>query len=328
MARIVSLGSCLQDIYLIDRDDFAGAKIGDQSIFSKLIIGSKVDIDKLDFEVGGGGTNAAVSFARFGHETIYFGNLARDVAGEAVLACLDDENIDSSYVEFVRGGTGCSVILLDAKSGEHTILTHRGVSGKFGNLNPDDLELAAPDWLYITTLYGDFATLEAFLKKARKFGIKIMFNPGKQELVEPAKVLKILKYVDVLLTNKREAAQIVPGVLLAELLVHLAAYCPTVIITDGEMGSIATNHDESYRLGVYEQVKLRDATGAGDAFGSGFLASLAAGNSFKNSLHYAAANSASVVQKYGAKAGILTGHEDLHPMPIQKIKDLSLGGTC
>lgn len=328
MARIVSLGSCLQDIYLVDRDDFVGAKVGDQSIFSKLVIGSKIDIDKVNFEVGGGGTNAAVSFARFGHETIFMGNLSRDMAGEAVLACLDEENIDSSYVEFVRGGTGCSVILLDAKSGERTILTHRGASAKFSNLNPDDLEMAAPDWLYITSLHGDLATLEKFVQGARKLGVKVMLNPGKLELEQPKELLKLLKWVDILLVNKSEAAQLVPGVLLTELLSHLSAYCGTVIITDGEMGSIATNQTESYRLGVYEQVRMRDATGAGDAFGAGFLACLAAGNNFKNSLHYAAANAASVVQKYGAKAGILTGEEDLHPMPIQKIKDLSEGITC
>lgn len=322
MARIVSLGSCLQDIYLIDRDDFIGAKVGEQSIFSKLVIGSKVDIDKVSFEVGGGGTNSAVSFARFGHETIFIGNLSRDMAGEAVLACLDEENIDSSYVEFVRGGTGCSVILLDAKSGERTILTHRGASSKFCNLNPDDLEMAAPDWLYATSLRGDVATLEEFFQKARKLGAKVMFNPGELEIEKPKELTKLLKYVDVLLVNKREAAKIVPGVLLTELLVHLAVYCNTVIITDGEMGSIATNHAETYRLGVYEQVRMRDATGAGDAFGAGFLASFAAGNKFKDSLHYAAANAASVVQKYGAKAGILNGTEELHPMPIQKVKDL------
>ena len=96
MARIVSLGSALQDIYLIDRDDFVGAEIAGQSVFGKLVIGDKVDIDRVAYEVGGGGTNAAVSFARPGHETIFIGKVARDAAGEAVLACLDDEYIDSS----------------------------------------------------------------------------------------------------------------------------------------------------------------------------------------------------------------------------------------
>lgn len=321
MARIVSLGSALQDIYLIDRDDFAGAMVAGQSIFGELVIGSKVDIDKVRYEVGGGGTNTAVSFARCGHETIFIGNLSRDAAGEAVLACLDGENVDSSYIEFVRGGTGCSVILLDAKAGERTILTHRGASGKFENLNPEDLELISPDWLYATSLDGAMETLLEFFEKAHELGAKVMFNPGAAELKELPKLIGLLSDVDVLLVNKREAAQIVPGVLLEELLSHLAAYCPIAIITDGEMGSIATNGQETWRLGVYEQVKLRDATGAGDAFGAGFLAKWADGAKFSDALQFAAANAASVVQKYGAKAGLLSGAEKLHPMPIQEIKN-------
>ena len=64
---------------------------------------------------------------------------------------------------------------------------------------------------------------------------------------------------------------------------------------------------------------MRDATGAGDAFGSGFLAKLADGAEFVDALQFASANAASVVQKYGASTGILTGSEDLHPMPIQQL---------
>ncbi len=324
MARIVSLGSALQDIYLIDRDNFVGAEIAGQSVFGKLVIGDKVDIDRVAYEVGGGGTNAAVSFARHGHETIFIGNVARDAAGEAVLACLDEEYIDSSYVETVRGGTGCSIVLLDAKSGERTILTHRGASGKFDNLEADDLELISPDWLYATSLRGDMETLLRFFEKAHELDAKVMFNPGEMEIAQLPKLMGLLQDVDVLLVNRREAAKIVPGTLLTELLGRLANYCQTVIITDGEMGSIATDHHDVYRLGSYEQVKKRDATGAGDAFGSGFLAKWATGAKFIDALQFGAANAASVVQKYGAKAGILTGREDLHPMPVQKIEDLRL----
>jgi len=324
MARIVSLGSALQDIYLIDRDDFVGAKVAGNSIFGELVIGTKVDIDRASYEVGGGGTNSAASFARYGHEAIYMGCLSHDPAGEAVLACLDEENIDSSYVEFIRGGTGCSVVLLDAKQGERTILTHRGVAGKFDALNAEDLELINPDWIYVTSLRGNMYKLLEFFEKAHQIGAKVMFNPGKCELEQLPKLIGLLGDVDVLLVNKREAAQIVPGVLLSELLVHLANYCETVIITDGAMGSIATDHQEIWRLGVYEQVRTRDATGAGDAFGAGFLARYADGAKFIDALQFGAANAASVVQKYGAKAGILSGDAKLHPMVIQKIEDLVL----
>lgn len=320
MSRIVSIGSATQDIYMLDCDDFEAVELADGlSIFGKMPIGSKIDIDRVNFDIGGGGTNAAVTFARSGHETIFMGNLGRDASGDAVLACLDQENIDSSYVEFVECHTGCSVVLVDVRKADRTILTYRGASKSFRNLNPDDLETIQPDWLYVTTLRGDMDTLLRLFEKAHSFGAQVMFNPGELELAESKKLIGLLDLVDILLVNKEEAAQIVPGVLLAELAEKLANYCPIVLITDGIMGALATNRQETYRLGVYEQETLRDRTGAGDAFGSGFLAKWADGASFKDSLAFAAANASKVTQHYGAKAGIIAGDELLHPLPMQKI---------
>ncbi len=53
MARIACLGAALQDICLIDRDDFVDADIAGNSIFSQLVIGTKVDIDRVSYGVGG-----------------------------------------------------------------------------------------------------------------------------------------------------------------------------------------------------------------------------------------------------------------------------------
>lgn len=319
-ARILSLGSALQDIYLIDHDDLKPTTIGGAAIFGKVLVGSKVDIDRIYYEVGGGGLNSAITFSRCGHEAILMANVGQDSAGEAVMRTLDRENIDNSYVDFVRGkATGTSVILLDTGNGERTILTHRGASDKFANFDPSDLERVRPDWLYVTTLRGDMETLERFFEKAHKMGVKIMFNPGVKELSEGKKLINLLKYVEVLLVNKSEASQIVPGNMLAELLYHLNGYTPIAIITDGAMGGIAGNRAETYRFGIYEDRRVKDATGAGDAFGSGFLAAYAGGRGFRQSLVFASANSTSVVSAVGANRGILTGEEDLHPMPIQKI---------
>lgn len=320
MAKIISLGSALQDIYLVDHDDFVGSRIGETSIFGQINIGSKVDIDKLSYEIGGGGTNSAVSFARHGHDAYLIANIGRDAAGEAVLANLDQEGISNAYVSFLpRQNTGCSVVLLDTKSGERTILTHRGASANFRNLDENVLEEIQPDWLYVSTLHGDMDTLLRFFEKARELNCKIMFNPGKLELAEKKKLLGLLEDVEVLLVNKSEAAELVPGKVLDELLSHLANYVPTAIITAGSMGAMATNGEETYRFGIYEDVKVKDTTGAGDAFGAGFLAALAAKKPFKDSLIFASANSTAVVAKLGAKRGILTGKEKLHPMPIQKV---------
>ena len=321
MARIVSLGSALQDIYLIDHDDLVPTEIGHDAILGRVLIGTKVDIDKISYEVGGAGINSAITFARHGHEVVFIGNIAHDPAGGLIVKTLDTEGVDTSYINFIsRKSTGTSVVLLDQKSGERTILTYRGTSQQFGNLSEKDLDLIQPDYMYTSTLRGDLDTLERFFKKAHEIGTKVMFNPGVKELVQKDDLMKLFKYVDTLIVNKSEAAQLVPGVTLMELLYHLKNYSNTAIITDGSMGGIATNGEETYRFGLYESNGIiKETTGAGDAFGSGFLAHMADGNSFKNSLVFASANAASVVAKFGANKGIIDGNTKLHPMPIQKI---------
>ena len=157
------------------------------------------------------------------------------------------------------------------------------------------------------------------MSKAKAADIKIMFNPGPKELAEPKKLINLFKYLDIIVVNKKEASNLVPGVMLAELLSHLNNYVETAIVTDGQMGGIASNRVETYRFGIYEDLKVKDVTGAGDAFGAGFLAHLTAGKSFRTSLIFASANATSVVSKIGANTGILKGNEPLHPMPIQKI---------
>ena len=308
MSRVVCLGSVLQDIYMIDHNDLGEIKTGE-----------KLTIDKNSFEVGGGAVNAATNFARHGHETIVISNFGRDSAANAILNFLQNENVDTSYLNFTRKKTGISVILLDSETGKRTILTCRGASESFVKLEASDLDLSNPDWLYVTSLNGDMNTCLRFFEKAKEKGIKIMWNPGMEEIAEKKKLLGLLQDVDVLILNEKEAKTLIGGEILEELLVKLARYVKTVIITAGARGSIATNGKETYRLAEYEMKTPKDTTGAGDAFGAGFLAATMDGKKFKDALIFAAANATSVISYIGAQAGTLYGDEDLHPMPIQRL---------
>ncbi|MCR5832531.1 MAG: carbohydrate kinase family protein [Candidatus Saccharibacteria bacterium] len=320
MARIVTVGHALQSIYLIDRNNFSATEIGGEALFTKLLAGSTLDVEKISYELGGSGINTAIEFARHGHETIFLGNVARDSAGAAIINLFNRENIDASYTNVVsKKTTGTSVILLDPKNAKKVTLKNAGASDNFSELDLSDLELIQPDWLYVSTLNGDMRTLLKLFEKAKSLGAKIMFNPGPKELAETKKLVGLLQDVDILYVNKTEAANIVPGAILSELLAHLQNYVQTVIITDGQMGGIATNHEETYRFGIYEDVPVKDTTGSGDAFGAGFLAHFAAGKSFRTSLVYASANATSNVTKIGTTRGALTGVEPLHPMLIQKL---------
>jgi len=312
VARVVCLGYSMEEVYLIDHDDFNFKN-------NNISVGEKVLIDQVSYQIGGSGTNTAVTFARHGHQSILISNVGDDQAAEAIKDFLIDENVDTSYLNQVSSQTGVSVVLLDSKSANATTMTCLGASSKYNNLSASDLDLANPDWLYITSLNGDMNTLLDFIEQAKSSQIKIMWNPGIAELKQQKKVLGLLPDIDVLILNQKEARLLVQGEILEELITRLAAYTKTVIITAGSMGSIATNGCETYRLAEYESQKIVDYSGAGDAFGSGFLAAILDGYNFKDSLIAAAANATSVISYIGPKKGILSANEKLHPMPIQKI---------
>lgn len=316
MTRIVAIGAAVQDVFLSHSDEFAPVCKNPHECFMQLELGAKVDVNSIDFSTGGGATNAAVTFARQGLDAIFMGTVGRDPAGAAVLQELDSENVDTTHVSYSdKYNTGYSVLLL-APNGERTILTYRGASTHYDAENFNFHGLDA-DWLYVSSMAGSMEALDKIFTQAHaKEGMKIFFNPGKGELSQPGKLKALLEDVEVLSVNKEEAKQIVEGESLEELVRHLLNYVPVAIISDGPNGVMASDGKTIVRAGMYEDVPVLDRTGAGDAFGSGFLSQWAAGRSLKDSIIFASANSTSVVTKIGAKVGILDKNVKLHDMPL------------
>jgi fructokinase len=77
-----------------------------------------------------------------------------------------------------------------------------------------------------------------------------------------------------------------------------------IIITKGEEGAIVSDSQYLYRAPALN-VKLVDATGAGDAFGSAFVAGMIKKENILWATQLAIANSSFCVTKLGAKAGLL-----------------------
>jgi ribokinase len=319
MTKILTIGAAVQDVFMSHSDELK--PVTDKpahEVFMKLDLGAKADVNNIDFSTGGGATNAAVTFVRSGLEAVFMGTIGHDPAGMAVLDDLDKEGVDTSLITYSQKyHTGYSVLLL-APSGERTILTYRGASTHY-DAKDFDLRDVKADWLYISSMAGCMEALDKIFTQAKHLGMKVFFNPGKNELRQTAKLKGLLEDVDVLSVNKEEAQAIVEGKTLEELIRHMMHYVPVAIISDGPNGVIASDGKTIVRAGMYEDVKVLDRTGAGDAFGSGFLSQWAVGRSLKDSIVYGSANSTSVVTKIGAKAGILHKGAKLHAMPLNEV---------
>lgn len=316
MTKILSIGAAVQDVFLSQSDEFKAVCENPNECFLKLELGAKADVNKIVFSTGGGATNAAVTFARQGIESEFLGTIGDDPAGQAVMADLDREGVEASSVSVSkRYNTGYSVLLL-APNGERTILTYRGASTHY---KVDDFAIADSnaDWLYLSSMSGQMDVLDQIFIEAKQQGMKIMFNPGKAELKQRDKLRPLLDDVDVLLVNREEMKQLVDGEDLEELVMRGLNLIPTVIVSDGPNGVAASDGDTLVRAGMYEDVKVIDRTGAGDAFGSGFLSQWSQGKSLKDSIIFASANSTSVVTAVGAKKAILQRGVHLHDMPIE-----------
>ena len=317
MAKIITVGAGVQDVFLSQSDALKPVCESPERCFAKLELGAKADVNQIHFSTGGGATNAAVTFARQGHEVMFLGVVGRDPAGQAVLDDLDAENVDTRYVRFSQQyNTGYSVLLL-APNGERTILTYRGASTHYhvADFTVADIEA---DWLYVSTLAGQMTVLDKVFREARAGGMKICFNPGKRELVQRDKLMGLLDDVEVLALNKEEMQQLVPGDDLEQLVRRAKELVPVVLLTDGVNGSMASDGVTIVRAAMYEDVPAIDRTGAGDAFASGFLSQWAHGAQLKDAVVFASANSSSVVNHIGAKTGILYQGARLHTMPLSE----------
>lgn len=318
MVKMLTIGAAVQDVFLSHSEELkpVAEKTADE-LFLKIELGSKNDVNNIYFSTGGGATNGAVTFARQGLEVQFMGTVAHDPAGNAIIEELDREGVDTSKISFTdRHHTGFSVVLL-ASTGERSFLTYRGASTHY-DIKNFDLSESDADWLYMSSMAGNMNIIDKIFSQAKKNGTRIFFNPGKGELRQPELLKSLLEDVDILSVNTEEAKMIVNGNNLEELTRKLLNYVSVVIISDGPNGVMASDGSTIVRAGMYEDVKVIDRTGAGDAFGSGFLSYWAQGKSLKDSIVFASANSTSVVTKIGAKEGLLCKGVKLHAMPLSE----------
>ena len=322
MVTICALGAASQDVFLSGngiRAEFDPRTNEYAEDFTEdFKLGKKITVDTVAFATGGGATNAAVTFARQGLGSAFIGKLGNDFAAQGVLRELDAEHVDCAQVIHEASvGTQYSTVLL-ADNGERTILVYRGAANTHAVSDYESIDFGVYDWLYVSTFAGAMDVLDLIFSKAHEHGVKIAFNPGEAELADPHKLKGLVENVDVLIMNKEEARKLVEGQTSEELVRHMLHSVPVAIVSDGPNGVVASDGTTLVTAGMYEDVPVIDRTGAGDAFGSGFLSQWAQGKSIKDAVIFASANSTSVVTKVGAKAGILSHEAQLHDMPIKE----------
>jgi sulfofructose kinase len=265
---------------------------------------SKIELVSYDTLPGGQCATAMVALARLGMKTRYVGRVGSDDAGRVQLESLEREGVEHSECRVVEGATSqIAVILVDARSGERTVLWNRDPRIA---VTPDDLtrELVCSG----RVLHLDGHNIDAEVAAAtwaREAGIPVVIDVDKDYGGE-----RLYPLVDYLIASEGFPERVVgvsePRAALAAL--HERYGNPLVAVTLGRDGALALC-DGRYIEAPGFAVEARDTTGAGDAFHAGFIYGLLGDMSLEASLRIANAVAALNCTAPGARGGLPTRDE-------------------
>lgn len=299
---IITIGSATIDIFLKSKSK----EIEIEEIHSHkdicMPIGSKIIVDKLVTDTGGGGTNTAVSFARMGFKTGWIGKIGNDINSRTIQHELKREKVDILGSKG-KGASGLSVILTGYEK-NRTILAYKGVNDE---LTYGEVKKAKTKWYYLASMTGkSWKTANELLKKSKT---PLAFNPSIYLARKGMNALKqILDRTNILILNKEEAQALSRQRKEENYLDVLQKKIPLLVVTDGPKGAIAYNGIEKYRLRVPKQ-KIVETTGAGDSFASAFVGAIIKNKTIEEALLIAYKQASSVITEYGAKNNLLNWKE-------------------
>lgn len=304
MFDIISIGDPTIDTFLIIHDLEIKEINGQQKAVMNW--GDKLPVDEFYRTVAGNAANNAVGSARFGLKTGYYCVLAHDVGGREIVHKMQKEGVSTRYVVIDdKHGTNASTVI--SFKGERTILVyHEHRAYKLP-------ELVHSQWVYLTSTGNGFEKIyPALAKYLDRYEVRLGFNPGTFQLRAGVKMNEpMLKRTDLLSLNVEEAQSWVGdcGRDPEELCKRLLRLGPkAAVLTDGRAGAYSYSEEGFYYIPEYPGPRI-EATGAGDAFTTAYIAALFYGLPHSEALRWGPVNAGSVVQQVGPQAGLLTRNE-------------------
>lgn len=305
---MISLGPARMDVFvgLPDDEVLESCSIDKQRCMIELGFGEKIPVKSMSFEIGGNTGNNAVGLAKLGHKVAMVGTMGDHFMEREVINILQKSGVETKYIIKIPGKFGFGVII--NYQGERTILSYYPDSECIFKIVDENV---TTDWVYLTTAGQDYECFyEDAVKWAKKIGAKIAFNPGSRQIKEGVEHIRYAYEVsEIIFVNREESMDLLEiknqNIDIKDLLTGLRKLGPkTAVITNGPDGTYASDGQRFVHMPIVD-APVVERTGAGDAFGSGFLGAYMAGKSLDESLLWGTVNSASVLGFVGPQAGLL-----------------------
>ena len=307
-----------------------------------------VQAERFSVCYGGAEANVAVSLSIFGEEAAFVSALPSNPVGDAALASLKKYGVDTTRV--LRQGPRMGLYYLEqGASYRPSAVTYDRAGSSFSLISRDAFDweeiFADADWFHLTgitpALGGELpAICLAACAAAKRAGCRISFDPNHRKLLWDAKtagenIAPLLEYVDLLITNDGQAAELFgltpaaeeadrparSGEMAAELSARFSI--PQVAMT---LRTTLSSDENLWTALLYEKgevfsarsyaARITDRVGGGDSFAAGLIHALLQKESRQAAIEFATA----------AACLKLTIEGDYNLSTAEEIRSLARGG--
>ncbi len=306
MYDLVSIGDVKLDVFL--GLDLCKEKCSLKKNNVCFNFGEKISVELLDQQIAGSAPNVATALSRIGKKTAVISHMGNDEIYERALRDLKKENVNTQHILAHKGLKSAYACVLGLQS-ERTILV--SYNDRTYHL-PKDLQTT---WIFLSEMGKGYETIyRELIKHIKKEKTLLALNPGNKQIEEGKRELsELIKETTILFVNVEEGQRLIKNrrvniKTLAQKLFNLGP--KEVIITDGKNGSYGYDGTNLFSCPIFPGEAV-EATGAGDAFASGYLGARMHGHAMKDGLKWGAINAASVIQQVGPVSGLLTHQQIL-----------------
>lgn len=276
--------------------------------------GELVPTDLMQLGLGGCASNAGLDLAKLGRRVGVSGCVGDDFFGQFIVEALADDLIDTSGIHRVSGTCSASSMIINVRGQDRRFISTPAACTRFtvAHIPTDWVRQAKVFYVGGYYMMPELETEEMvdLFRTARAAGTKTILDVvvyGDKDYW--GRLAPILPETDIFMPNDDEAA-LITG--LDDPLEQAARFreagAGTVVITQGDAGSLLVSEKVRLRAGVYP-VEFVGGTGSGDAFDAGFIAGLLADEDPAGCLRWGSALGASCVRSITATESIFSRAE-------------------
>ena len=306
--KILGIGNAIIDVICKIEDKFlkensltkSTMKLVNENEFKDLL--SKLKIEET--VSGGSIANSMVGLAQLGNKVGFIGKINDDALGAKYEDGLKKEKVKYLYSKKKEVlPTGTCLILITPDS-ERTMVTFLGTAGKIDekDINPDEIKKS--EILFLEGYLWDQGGPRKAFEKAIGNANKVAMSLSDLFCVERHKphFLNLVKNkLDITFANEQEIMSLINTKDFSQVINFSKKIKKLIVITRGEKGAIAINNDEIIECAAIKNLKIKDLTGAGDLFASGFLNEYINGRTIKEGLKKGTEMSSKIIQVIGAR---------------------------